>query len=67
MKANQVHRAVFLVRVTINAFTGIEKLLEELQKQNAEQRELLNNLSESEFPTPVTAGFLSELVSRLAC
>ena len=67
MKANQVRRAVFLVSVTINAFSGIEKLLEELQKQNAEQRELLNNLSESEFPTSVTTGLLSEFVSRLAC
>lgn len=28
---------------------GIEKLLEELQRQNAEQRELLNSLSDSQY------------------
>jgi DNA repair exonuclease SbcCD ATPase subunit len=35
-------------RTLTNHSIDIEKLLEELQKQNAEQRELLNNLSESE-------------------
>lgn len=48
MKANQVSPASFFLAIaTTNTFLDIEKLLEELQKQNAEQRELLNNLSES--------------------
>ena len=36
------------VGMTANIYIDTEKLLEELQMQNAEQRELLSNLSESE-------------------
>ena len=53
MKANQVGPAMSLpTEITSNSCIDIEKLLEELQKQNAEQRELLNNLSESELSLP---------------
>lgn len=53
MKANQVGPAMSLpTEITSNSSIDIEKLLEELQKQNAEQRELLNNLSESELSLP---------------
>ncbi|KIK92903.1 hypothetical protein PAXRUDRAFT_146272 [Paxillus rubicundulus Ve08.2h10] len=37
------------VATILNQLTGIEQVLEELHRQNAEQRELLNALSDSEY------------------
>jgi hypothetical protein len=61
---------IFLARISTNTSKDIEKLLEELQKQNAEQRELLNNLSESEphFLLCARRTFLTLFyLTRLAC
>lgn len=46
---------------------GIEKVLEELQRQNQEQKELLNALSESESFVYSDIKPILSYYSRLAC
>lgn len=75
LKANRVCLSGYgwLLIFVLTRFTiGIEKVIEELQKQNAEQRELLNALSDSELKQTLTivsslSFSLFSLSSRLAC